>query len=121
MVAAFDDGNRRYVAAEIEAFARPYRRRVHVLVGADAMLSPRTHCLRMRMCLVIVRCWSYCRYSSGRAVYVCTFQSILHSDVDMCLPINLLIWTCACAFWFRIRCERDLLRDHWLFGWTIVC
>ena len=51
MVAACDDGNRRYVAEEMEAFARPYRRRVHVLVVVDAMLSPRSYCLPMRMCL----------------------------------------------------------------------
>ena len=64
MVAAYDnDGNSMYVEAEMEAFARPYRRRVHVLVAVDAMLPPpRAYCLPMRMCLVIVRCWGCCRY-----------------------------------------------------------
>ena len=68
MVAAFDDGNRTYVEAEMEAFARPYRCRGHVLVAVDAMLSSRSHCLPMRMCLLIVRCLGCCRYSFGRAV-----------------------------------------------------
>ena len=68
MVAAFDDGNSGYVEAEMEACARPYRRRVHVIVVVDAMLSSRTYCLPMRMCLVIVRCWGCCRYSFGSAV-----------------------------------------------------